>query len=186
MAVRSKDTDKAQRECLLVYEWARPHLKQFKTAVDVGARQGWFAKNMEKDFEHVHCFDFRDHRTQFQQTVNDINKFNYHVTGLGESQRTAYTTNTRVGRIKENGKVPVPICTLDSFSFKDVGMIKYDIEGFEVKAIQGSMETIMRDWPVIVVEQNRGDLNAVELLESIGYRCLGSFPPRNHDYLLIK
>ena len=186
MARKSKNTAKAQQECAMVYEWARPHVKQFRTAVDVGARQGWFAMNMEKDFQHIYCFDFRDYKTQFQQTVNDMYKFTYHLTGLGEDERTAYTTSTRVGRIKETGSVAVPLRTLDSFRLEKVDMIKYDIEGFEVKAIQGSMKTIKRDWPAIVVEQNKGNLYAVELLESIGYKCLGSFPPRDHDYLLIK
>jgi len=80
----------------------------------------------------------------------------------------------------------VPIRTLDSFNISQVGLIKYDVEGFETKAVKGSMQTIERSWPVIIVEQNRGNLDAVEMLRSMGYTCLGAYQPRNMDYLLVK
>jgi hypothetical protein len=177
---------KARAECERVYQWARPHIKNFKHAVDVWARQGFFARNLENDFEHTHCFDFRDKQKEFARVVNDISLFTYNVIGIGESERISYTTNTRVGRIKEGGTVAVPIRTLDSFNITDVGFIKYDIEGFETKAIKGSENTIKSSWPVVVVEQNRGDMDAVELLESWGYKCIGGFQPRNQDFLCVK
>jgi FkbM family methyltransferase len=181
-----RNKSKAQAECERVYQWARPHIKNFKHAVDVGARQGFFARNLENDFKHTHCFDFRDKRKEFAKVINEAHRFTYHVIGLGESERLSHTTNTRVGRIKEGGTVAVPIRTLDSFNIADVGFIKYDIEGFETKAIKGSENTIKSSWPVVVVEQNRGDMDAVELLESWGYRCMGGFQTRNQDFLCVK
>ena len=172
--------------CRDVYQWARPHIKNFTAAVDVGCRQGQFAMNLEEDFKKIYCFDFRDKTKEFKQHVKDMKKFEYTVVGIGDSERTTYTNSTRVGRIKERGKVVVPIRTLDSFNIADVGFIKYDVEGFETKAVMGSIETIKKSWPVIVVEQNRGNLDAVDLLKSIGYQCLGAYQPRNMDFLLIK
>ena len=172
--------------CREVYQWARTHIKNFTTAVDVGCRQGEFSANLEDDFKKIYCFDFRDKSAEFKHHVKDINKFQYTVMGIGDSERMTHTSSDRVGRIKERGPVEVKIRTLDSFAISDCGLIKYDVEGFETKAVQGSMETIMRSWPVIIVEQNRGNLDAVELLKSIGYTCLGAYQPRNHDYLLVK
>lgn len=180
------DKAKAIRECELVYQWAKPHIKNFRHAIDVGARQGFFARNLGSNFAHTYCFDFRDKRKEFKQFVGDTNRFTYHVVGLGESERITYTTSRAVGRIKEGGDVAVAIKTLDSFNITDVGFIKYDIEGFETKAILGSEATIKRSWPTIVVEQNKGNMDAVELLESWGYTCLGGFQPRNHDFLCVK
>jgi len=172
--------------CRDVYQWARPHIKSFTSAVDVGCRRGEFAVNLEEDFDKIHCFDFRDKIKEFKQHVKDMKKFEYTVVGIGDRERTTYTNSTRVGRIKERGKVIVPIRTLDSFKIADVGFIKYDVEGFETKAIIGSIETIKKSWPVIIVEQNRGNLDAVDLLKLMGYQCLGAYQPRNMDFLLIK
>ncbi len=158
----------------------------FNVAVDVGCRQGYFALNLEEDFKKIYCFDFRDKRKEFKMNVKNYDKFVYEVVGIGDSNRITHTNSTRVGRIKERGNVVVPIKTLDSFNIQDIGFIKYDVEGFETKAIIGSMETIKRSWPVIIVEQNRGNLDAVDLLKSIGYQCLGAYQPRNMDFLLIK
>ena len=172
--------------CRDVYQWAKPYIKNFNVAVDVGSRQGYFALNLEEDFKKIYCFDFRDKRKEFKMNVKNYDKFVYEVVGIGDSNRITHTNSTRVGRIKERGNVVVPIKTLDSFNIIDIGFIKYDVEGFETKAILGSMETIKKSWPVIIVEQNRGNLNAVDLLKSIGYECLGAYQPRDMDFLLIK
>jgi len=172
--------------CREVYQWARPYIRNFTAAIDVGARQGQFAMNLESDFKKIHCFDFRDKTKEFQRHVSSMHKYIYTVVGIGDSERTTYTNSTRVGRIKERGTVMVPIRTLDSFNISQVGLIKYDVEGFETKAVKGSMQTIERSWPVIIVEQNRGNLDAVEMLRSMGYTCLGAYQPRNMDYLLVK
>ena len=179
------DSDKI-KDCGDVYHWARSYIKNFDVAVDVGCRQGYFALNLEEDFKKIYCFDFRDKRKEFKMNVINYDKFVYEVVGIGDSNRITHTNSTRVGRIKERGNVVVPIKTLDSFNIQDIGFIKYDVEGFETKAIMGSMETIKRSWPVIIVEQNRGNLDAVDLLKSIGYQCLGAYQPRNMDFLLIK
>ena len=172
--------------CRDAYQWARPYIKNFNVAVDVGCRQGYFALNLEEDFKKIYCFDFRDKRKEFKMNVKNYDKFVYEVVGIGDSNRITHTNSTRVGRIKERGNVVVPIKTLDSFNIMDIGFIKYDVEGFETKSIIGSMKTIKRSWPVIIVEQNRGNLDAVNLLKSIGYQCLGAYQPRNMDFLLIK
>ena len=172
--------------CRDVYQWAKPYIKNFNVAVDVGSRQGYFALNLEEDFKKIYCFDFRDKRKEFKMNVKNYDKFVYEVVGIGDSNRITHTNSTRVGRIKERGNVVVPIKTLDSFNIIDIGFIKYDVEGFETKEILGSMETIKKSWPVIIVEQNRGNLNAVDLLKSIGYECLGAYQPRDMDFLLIK
>lgn len=185
-AIMIQNKSGAVDECAKVYRWARAHITNFRHAIDVGARQGYFARNLEHDFKHTYCFDFRDKRSEFTRLVVDPNKFTYHVAALGEAERTAYTTSHRVGRIKEGGNVAVAVMTLDSFGITDVGFIKYDIEGFETKAIMGSEKTIKASWPTILVEQNKGNMDAVELLETWGYTCLGGFQPRNHDFLCVK
>jgi FkbM family methyltransferase len=122
----------------------------------------------------------------FENNVIDISKFTYHVCGIGEKKGTAFTTSNKVGRIKDNGNVPVPIETIDSFNFENVTFIKYDIEGYELKALKGSEQTIKKYNPVIVIEQNRGNSFPQELLESWGYKCKGIDKVFNQDYIMVK
>ena len=115
-----------------------------------------------------------------------MNKFTYHVCGIGAEKGTTYTTSNKVGRIKDRGDVKIPIETIDSFNFENVTFIKYDIEGYELKAVKGSEQTIKKYNPVIVVEQNKGNLDSVNLLKSWGYELQGIDKVFNQDYLMVK
>lgn len=168
-----------------VYNWVKPFIKNFSNAVDVGCREGGFAREMENDFRHIYCFDFRNKQTDFFSNIKDQNKFTYNVFGLGDANKMTYTSSTRVGKIKDRGSVKVNIRTMDSFDYTDVGFIKIDVEGYELKVLQGAQKTIMNNLPVILVEQNKGNLDSVKLLESWAYRCVGYDPIMQHDYLMV-
>ena len=182
----SKEALKKVKGWNYTYQWAKPYIKNFINGVDIGCREGGFAREMEDDFQHIYCYDFRDKSSPFKRNVKNIKKFTYEVCGLGEKEHITYTSSGRVGRIKEWGQVAVPIKTLDSFALTNVGFIKYDIEGYELKAIKGSEQTIKKHNPVIVVEQNRGNLDSVELLKSWGYECIGVDKIFNQDYLMVR
>ncbi len=49
-------------------------------------------------------------------------------------------------------KVPVKVKTLDSYEFKDVDIIKIDVEGFEYDVMLGAVNTIEKYKPVVQVE----------------------------------
>ena len=140
------------------FEMAKPYIKDNGIGIDIGCREGGFAREMENYFSHIYCFDFRNKKKMFEKNVKDLNKFTYHVCGIGEKVGTAFTTSHKVGRIKNSGTVAVPMKTIDSFNFENVTFIKYDIEGYELKALQGSEQTIKKYYPVIVVEQNKGNI----------------------------
>ncbi len=168
------------------FQLAKPYVKENGIGIDVGCREGGFAREMENDFTHIHCFDFRDKKKMFEKNVLDMSKFTYHVCGIGETEGTTFTTSHAVGRIKDKGHVAIPIKTIDSFELENVTFIKYDIEGYELKALKGSEQTIKKHSPVVVIEQNRGNIHAQELLESWGYTCKGIDKVFNQDYIMVK
>jgi len=53
----------------------------------------------------------------------------------------------------------VEIETIDSFYFDDVSLIKIDVEGHELSVLQGSIETIKRCKPIILVEIEQRHIN---------------------------
>lgn len=168
------------------YAMARPFITQGTIGIDVGCREGGFSAQMEQDFEHIFAFDFRNKVKEFQRNVKDITKFTYTVCGIGEQNGHSFTSSSRVGRIKDRGPIKVPIKTIDSFEYNNVGFIKYDIEGYELRAIKGSEKTIKQYFPVIIVEQNKGNLDSVKLLESWGYKLKGIDDMFKSDYLMVK
>ena len=88
----------------------------------------------------------------------------------------------------ENG-ASVPMLTLDSFGFQDVGFIKVDCEGYERQVLEGGVETIERERPVIIVEQKPDmasrygldDTSAVPFLQDLGMRKVAVM---NGDYIM--
>ena len=169
------------------YQMARPFIVKGKVGIDVGCREGGFAREMEQDFSHIYGFDFRDKwRGDFYANVEDPKKFTYTAVAIGEKEGLTYTRSDRASRIKGTGDIEVPIRTIDSYNYEDVAFIKYDVEGYELKAVKGSEKTIKKYMPVIVVEQNKGNLDAVELLKEWGYECKGIDEMFKADYLMVK
>ena len=67
--------------------------------------------------------------------------------------------------VAQDGSTIVPAVSLDALiqrlGVQDVSFIKFDIEGHEIAALQGALETIGRHAPVIQVEVDKGNLPAV-------------------------
>lgn len=55
-------------------------------------------------------------------------------------------------RTKNKSEISVAVKTLDSFNFEDVDIIKMDIEGWELYALQGAEQTINKYRPIIQIE----------------------------------
>ena len=180
-------------EVQALYNMCRPHIRSFRTALDIGCDVFHFASQLENYFEHIHCWDFRDKSSQMTRVIDDPSKISHHVTALGEEPGVMYT-KPGVGRIKSDqyggsNTLKVEVNTLDSYSlFSDVDFIKMDVEGYEPNIIRGAVETIQSNWPVILCEINRGDFSAKILLEDMGYDCVGIHEKNGmpHDYLFIK
>ena len=57
---------------------------------------------------------------------------------------------------------------IDQLELPKVDLIHLDLEGFEKEAIYGALQTITRDWPVIITERAGG----AELLIRLGYTAV--------------
>jgi FkbM family methyltransferase len=60
-----------------------------------------------------------------------------------------------IGTKSMYGSYQVPVASLDSFEFSNVGFIKIDVEGFEELVLRGGVETITRDKPIMYIEDDR-------------------------------
>ncbi len=90
-----------------------------------------------------------------------------------------YETGDRaMGHLAADGSPPVRTETLDSLLKKEEILppdyLKLDIEGAELRALQGARECIQRHRPVIFLATHGREVHAgcCQLLESCGYNCL--------------
>lgn len=80
----------------------------------------------------------------------------------------------------------IELRTLDSYQFTNVDVIKIDAEGYELYILQGAIETIKRDKPIIQTECDdrlfqRYGLSTVDItrfMNEIGYECVYQY---QHD-----
>lgn len=67
----------------------------------------------------------------------------------------------------------IKIITLDSLELKRCNLIKIDVEGMELKVLQGAENTIKTHRPFLFVENNniKGSPETVQKLYDLGYNC---------------
>lgn len=70
--------------------------------------------------------------------------------------------------------------SIDQLRISDVSIVQLDVEGWELQVLQGGVETIKAQQPVIVVEDNRN--KCARFLNDLGYAEVGVLD-RDHLYL---
>lgn len=134
------------------------HCKGFRTAVDVGAHIGLCTDVMAKRFETVWAFEPTDENFKcLQSNIGD--RARLENVALGDFLDYGVMTlpgeaNSGMWYVRQDDLGGIPIRTLDSYDLLHVDLIKIDTEGFEGCVIEGASETISRDKPVIVFEDN--------------------------------
>ncbi|MCC6489153.1 MAG: FkbM family methyltransferase [Candidatus Hydrogenedentes bacterium] len=177
---------------------ALAHVKDFRTAVDVGAHVGLWTMQLLKRFRCVHAFEpVAAHRECWQANLAGMSAghdLTLHACALGdhEGRVSIVTAPTSSGDSRVGGAGDIPLCMLDTFGqVQDVDFIKLDCEGYELFALKGAARIINRDLPVICVEQKPGrgqqfglpELGAVEwLTKEFGYRCVEKM---SGDYVMV-
>lgn len=65
----------------------------------------------------------------------------------------------------------VPLITIDSLQLKRLDLIKIDIEGMEVEALEGAKNSIEKFLPILSIEKIKSDENIIkQFLTSLGYK----------------
>jgi FkbM family methyltransferase len=174
--------------CKMTYLLSRPFIQNFRTALDIGCRVGEFTRYLQRDFGHVYSFD-PNLWPNFRYNV-DLSKVTHFQCALGDEAGSIQMYGG--GHSNQGGDSRIAsIFTVDMFGLEGVDYMKIDVEGFEKKVLLGAAQTIERDNPVIVIEQNHvvleGDrqYSAKEYLEGIGYRA-AAVDKRGWDFVMVR
>lgn len=147
-------------------------------AVDVGANLGLTALLLSQVASHVHAFEaVPSTRSILEQNLASAHTDNVtvHPFGLGEQPGTVQLVRDRDNRSGAFvGDTVLPegheheegeIRTLDSF-LEDipgpVGLVKVDVEGFELPVLRGGRAFLAMHRPLVVLEMNHWCLNAFQ------------------------
>lgn len=172
--------------------------------LDVGANMGTYCLPLSRDFPDVEFVAFEVQRTVLDQLISNISLNNaknvvaIHA-GLSDKAETIvvtiphYESETNIGAFSLDEEVrnsdtylvktigeteSFSLLPLDTFAFKDVLLIKIDVEGMELKVLRGAKDTIKENhFPPILFEawtwipwfQERRK-RLFEYLEGMGYR----------------
>lgn len=171
---------------------ALEHVRQFRTAIDVGGHCGLWSMHLAKRFQHVDAFEpVAAHRECFRLNVKADN-VTLHACALGAKDGGHVVMKTEPTSSGDSYPDPsrpvtrelglpahaVPMRSLDALHLANVDFIKIDCEGYEMFVLEGAVETIKTNWPTIIVEQKPGhaqrfgfgEKDAVPFLMSMGYK----------------
>lgn len=188
---RSWQWPAADRECRRVVfdtttdlEHAYRHCRAFDVAVQAGGNMGVWPWRMAQKFKHVVTFEPDPACYPYlQQNLAGVPN----VSAINAALLDCFT---KCGVVTENavnmgaqfvspGVGEVPTVTIDSLDLHACNLIYLDIEGAELLALHGAVETIMEYSPVIAVEDKglssrfgsqKGDIE--KWLEQYGYKVV--------------
>ena len=160
------------------------HCKQFRTAIDIGAHVGLWARGLTEKFDKVVAFEpcdqFADILLKNAPKVHTVHRC---ALGWREGQvaMAIEPDNTGSTHVDRGATGNIPMFPLDHFNLTDVDLIKIDVEGYELDVIKGAMETLRNNDPVMIVEQKEkyvipeeGKHAAVRfLMKELQYRIIG-------------
>jgi FkbM family methyltransferase len=144
--------------------------------VDVGSHVGNHVifLSLFSSFEHIVAFEpCPEHFDMLKRNIKDNNLQNVTAYNLAIGEEDSSVNIIRKGPNDGSYSVTngseVNVKTLDSFSLQP-SVIKYDVEGYEVKALEGSKNTILTNKPKVYIEMN-DNKNAIQsIVTSMGYK----------------
>ena len=155
-------------------------------AVDIGANVGNYALYLSHKFSEVIAIEAHPHTYRLLKMNCDsrprIKTLNYaissksggnvKITEVGKFQSTMAKIENQMSGDKDRRSFQIERRTLDALLSKlnkRVGLIKVDVEGHDLQAIEGATKTIKSHKPIIIFEYNAYNPEMLEKLNCLGY-----------------
>ena len=168
-------------------EWCKQFLYKDKVFLDIGSHTGTYSISLCDLCNKVYAFE--PQKMSFYalcgsvalSNKNNIECINYALGSqdqIGTIELNIISKDGGGSTIKDTNqnilkKEIIHINTLDSFNIKNIGFIKMDIEGNELDALKGSVDTLMySNYPTILFESNKENIELFIFLEGLNYKII--------------
>ena len=154
-----------------INDWAIPYVKNFRTYIDIGAHDGDTCIDFVDKFKRVYAFE--PNPESILKIPDTIKKFPFALGNKREERVLTIPDNgdkygSIVRHVSGFKQYSVSVRTLDGFEFKEVDLIKINVEGMELEVLEGSTHTLMNWRPVVLFENNDSD-KLVDFFKEINY-----------------
>lgn len=164
----------------------------FKTAIDIGACVGFWAKDLCKIFNEVICFEpYKASADCLEQNLNYYKNYKLYRTALSSNEhgtKRFFFNKESIGgnSFEEEGGsfknfIDIPKTTLDSFNLKNVNYIKMDVQFHELEVLKGATKTLTDNDPILCIEcaqRNEKEINytneIIRYLKELKYSIVGN------------
>jgi FkbM family methyltransferase len=166
-------------------EHAIKHVKQRRVVVQAGGHVGVWPKWLASRFEQVYTFEPQaDNFEALMRNVKETNVVRLHgaLGDAGGAVGIRVSEKNIGGHRVIPGGTDVTLYRIDDLRLEHCDLIVLDVEGYELHAIRGAVETLDQCSPVLMFEDlghiekhgfgSKADL--VDLLSSHGYRKVGA------------
>ena len=160
-------------------------LKKKRRFLDIGSNVGIYSYFFSRKFKNLEAFEPIKEIT-FRLSALKLKNINLHHLALSnKNSHLKFYIPIKNGKLippiaslekksKPYEKRIIKVKTLDSFNFKNVDLIKIDVEGHEQKVIVGATKTIKKNLPIIICEiEQRHTLISIhkifKLIKDFGY-----------------
>ena len=138
-------------------------LKNKRRFLDIGANVGIYSFHFRKTFKYVDAFEPLE-EVSYRLHALQNNSLNVHNVGIsntrgeikffipylnGKKSPALASLEKRKGKCEQRS---IRVKTIDDYNFKDVDLIKIDVEGHEESVIKGANKTIQETMPILIVE----------------------------------
>jgi FkbM family methyltransferase len=138
-------------------------LSKRRRFIDIGANTGYYSYHFSRTFQFGEAFEPFFEASKMLQALQNHHLTIHNIALSNQNGTQKFYIPLENGR-PEPGLASleprdgdceirnVPIKMLDDFGFDDVDLIKIDVEGHELKVLQGALATIKKCKPVMIVE----------------------------------
>ena len=135
-------------------------VKNNQNSIDIGANLGLFTFFMSRASKHVFAFEPNPYPLENLKGLVDSNvtvlpialgnndgpveiKIPHHRKGWSSNGASLASKEINDGKI-----INIQCRKLDSLNIENIGLIKIDVEGFEIEVIRGAKDTILKNKPI--------------------------------------
>lgn len=149
-----------------------------KNIIDVGSHIGYTITKFHSVLEKGRIYAFEPSIISYDYLLknirlNRLNKVETYNMALGEKSgkvKISNSSNLFLNQIVE-GSGDTEMRTLDSLEIDNVGFLKIDVEGYEKQVLDGSLHTIKKFKPLLMIEiRNNISNDIIVFLKKLGYK----------------